>query len=59
MFGHYIQSIILTAYWPLYLDSLIRYTYRLKHEKAYKVVMRGMHPENVKSIKDELEKVGH
>lgn len=45
----------------LFLErNISHYTYQLKHERAYRVFLRGMHhSENIEMIKDEIEKHGH
>lgn len=41
-------------------QNISHYTYQLKHERAYRVVLRGMHhTEDVTLIKDELRLLGH
>lgn len=45
----------------LFLEKDIsHYTYQLKHEKCYRVVLRGMHhSEDITNIKDAIEILGH
>lgn len=41
-------------------NNISHYTYQLKSERAYRVVLRGLHhSENIEDIEDELTKMGH
>lgn len=42
------------------LENVAHYTYQLKSERAFRVVLRGIHPsEDISNIKMEIEKLGH
>lgn len=42
------------------LKNISHYTFQLKHERAYRVVLRGIHhSESTQFLKEELEKLGH